>query len=118
MADKLTDEVRSLQATRAEVLARTETIFSYSEATLDRYDRAGQSAVTVSGEFRTAEDEDVCPICSALNGRVFRIEEMRTATFEFDPSTDPDAVPSDGGTYPVKPPCHPRCRCSILPAIE
>jgi len=42
---------------------------------------------------------------------------MRTATFEFDPATDPDAVPSDAGTYRVKPPCHINCRCAILPVI-
>jgi hypothetical protein len=43
---------------------------------------------------------------------------MRTATFEFDPAAVADAVPSDGGTYPVKPPVHPNCRCAILPVIE
>jgi SPP1 gp7 family putative phage head morphogenesis protein len=117
MADKLTDEVRSLQRARAEVLARTEVINSYADATLDRYDRAGQSGVTVSGEFATADDARVCPICESIEGAEFTTNEMRDETFEFDPSTDPDAVPSDAGTYPVKPPVHPQCRCAILPVI-
>jgi SPP1 gp7 family putative phage head morphogenesis protein len=118
MADELTDEVRTIENTRAAVLARTETIHSYTEMSLTRYEEAGVGEVSVSGEFRTAEDEDVCPICSALNGRVFGTEEMRNETFEFDPSTDPDAVPSEGGVFPVKPPIHPRCRCAVYPHIS
>jgi len=117
MARRLTETVRGLQRTRAEVLARTEVINSYAEATLDRYDRVGVDGVTVSGEFATADDDRVCPICNALEGEEFATDAMRTATFEFDPSTAPDAVESDGGTYPVKPPVHPQCRCAILPVI-
>jgi SPP1 gp7 family putative phage head morphogenesis protein len=117
MARRLTKQVRSFQRTHAEVLARTEIINSYAEATLDRYERAGVDGVTVSGEFATADDSRVCPICDSIEGAEFAADEMRTATFTFDPSSDPDAVPSDGGTYPVKPPVHPRCRCTILPVV-
>jgi len=117
-ARRLTKEIRTIENTRATVLARTEIISSYADMSLTRYEEAGVGEVSVSGEFRTAEDEDVCPICSALNGRVFGTEEMRTETFEFDPSTDPDAVPSDGGVFPVKPPIHPRCRCAVYPHIS
>jgi SPP1 gp7 family putative phage head morphogenesis protein len=118
MARRLTETVRGLERTRAEVLARTEVINSYAEATLDRYERAGVEGATVSGEFATADDARVCPICAAIEGAEFATDAMRTETFEFDPATDPDAVPSDGGTYPVKPPVHPNCRCAILPVIE
>jgi SPP1 gp7 family putative phage head morphogenesis protein len=118
MARRLTDAVESIERTRANALARTEIINSYSEATLDRYDRAGVEGVTVSGEFATADDDRVCPVCAAIEGAEFATDAMREETFEFDPATDPDAVPSDGGTYPVKPPVHPRCRCAMLPVIE
>jgi hypothetical protein len=73
---------------------------------------------TVSGEIATADDSRVCPICNSLEGAEFAIDEMRAATFEFDPSADPDAVPSDAGTYRVKPPIHINCRCAVLPVIS
>jgi len=116
IARRLTDEIETIQKTQAEVLARTEIINSYSEATLDRYDRAGQEAVTVSGEFATADDDRVCPICEALEGREFGTGEMRTATFTFSPSdSEPDHL---AGEYAVKPPVHPQCRCTILPVVN
>jgi len=115
MARRLTKEVRTIQHTQAEVLARTETINSYSEATLDRYDRAGVDGVSVSGEFSTAGDDRVCPICEAIEGAEYATDAMRTETFEYD--ADEDEPDSLGGEYPVKPPVHPQCRCAILPVI-
>lgn len=116
MARRLTKEVRTIQRTRAEVLARTEVINSYSEATLDRYDRAGQDGVTVSGEFATADDSRVCPICEAIEGTEYGTDEMRQATFSYEADADePDSL---GGEYRVRPPVHPQCRCAILPVIQ
>jgi SPP1 gp7 family putative phage head morphogenesis protein len=116
MARRLTDEIETIQRTQAEVLARTEIINSYSEATLDRYDRAQVDGVTVSGEFATADDDRVCPICEAIEGAEFGTDEMRDATFEFEPSdSEPDSL---GGVFPVKPPVHCNCRCAILPVVE
>jgi SPP1 gp7 family putative phage head morphogenesis protein len=115
MARRLTKEVRTIQRTQAEVLARTEVINSYAEATLDRYERGGVEGVTVSGEFATADDDRVCPICEAIEGAEFATDAMRTATFEFEAGDDePDSL---GGEYPVKPPVHPQCRCAILPVV-
>ena len=116
MARRLTKEVRTIQHTQAEVLARTEVINSYSDATLDRYERAGVDGVSVSGEFATADDSRVCPICEAIEGTTYGTDEMRNATFSFESSeSEPDRLE---GTYPVKPPVHPQCRCAILPVIE
>jgi|APHM01.1.fsa_nt_gi phage putative head morphogenesis protein, SPP1 gp7 family len=116
IARRLTNEIESVQRTRAEVLARTEIINSYSDATLDRFDRAGQEAATVSGEFATADDERVCPVCEAVEGTVYTTAEMRTATFTFSPSqSEPDHL---AGSYAVKPPVHPQCRCTILPVVN
>jgi len=115
MAARLTSEVETIQKTRAEVLARTEVINSYAEATLDRYERAGVDGVTVSGEFSTADDSRVCPICEAIEGATHGIDAMRSETFTYE--TDDDEPDSLGGEYPVKPPVHPQCRCAILPVI-
>jgi SPP1 gp7 family putative phage head morphogenesis protein len=120
MARRLTNEIETLQKTQAEVLARTEIINSYSTASLDRYDRSKTDGVKVSGEFATADDERVCPICEALEGETYSTDAMREETFEFDAeqSDHPDAVPSLSGEYRVQPPVHPQCRCCILPVIQ
>lgn len=115
MANRLTNKIGTIQRTRAEVLARTEVINSYADATLDRYDRADVGGVSVSGEFATADDQRVCPICEAIEGTVYATDEMREATFNYD--ADDDEADSLGGEYPVKPPIHPQCRCAILPSI-
>lgn len=114
MARALTDEIESLQRTRAETLARTETINAYTKSTIDRYRESGVSAVT-QAEFADADDARVCPICEQLDGRVTPMTEIETATFTFSPSeSDPDSL---AGEYAVSPPTHPNCRCTLLPII-
>lgn len=115
IARRLTSEIEAIQRTRAETLARTEIVNSYSEATLDRYEAAGVDTVS-HGEWSTAGDARVCPICIALEGREFRVPEMREGTFQFDAAGD-DVADSLAGTYQIKPPAHPNCRCTILPVI-
>jgi len=115
MADRLADEIETIQKTRAEVLARTEVINSYADATLDRYDRADVGGVSVSGEFSTADDDRVCPLCESIEGTIYTTDEMRTETFTFE--SDDDQPDSLGGEYPVKPPIHPQCRCCIYPSL-
>jgi len=116
MARSLTKEVRTIQHTQAEVLARTEVINSYSTSTLDRYERAGVDGVSVSGEFATADDDRVCPICESIEASEYAINEMREGTFTFESSdSEPDHLE---GEYPIKPPVHPQCRCAILPVIQ
>ncbi len=114
MARRLTKEVRTIQKTRAETLARTETVNSYSEATLDRYEDAGVEAVH-HGEWAAAMDSRTCPICEYIDGTEFTIDEMRDGTFEFPaPGDVPDYL---AGTYRARPPAHPNCRCTIYPVV-
>jgi SPP1 gp7 family putative phage head morphogenesis protein len=87
MARNLTDEIESLQKTRAEMLARTEVVQAYTASTIDRYREAGVSAVT-QVERADASDSRVCPICEALDGRVTPMGEIETATFQFEPGED------------------------------
>lgn len=115
MADRLTKEVRNIQRTRAEVLARTETINAHSEAALDRFERANVDGVA-HGEWLASDDDRTCPVCRHLDGKEFTISEMRTGTFEFEA---PEGVPDyHSGTYRLKPPCHPRGRCSVIPTLD
>lgn len=113
-ARRLTKEIRTIQHTRAEVLARTETIFSYSEMTVTRYEQAGVEIVQ-HGEWTDSDDDRVCPICERLDGREIPIGDVREATFTFEPDDDqPDHL---AGEYRMMPPAHPQGRCALLPII-
>lgn len=106
IASRLSKELRTIENTRLRTLARTEIINSHSDATLDRYEEMGVETVG-HGEWKTADDDRVCPICKALDGRVFTIGEMRSRAFSID-----------GTTYNLKPPAHPNGRCVILPKLD
>jgi len=107
IARRLTEALESIERSRAQTLARTEIINSHSMAALDRYEDAGVGVVSHS-EWATADDDRVCAICRALDGREFTTAEMRTTTFEMD-----------GVSFPVRlrPPAHPNGRCVLLPVI-
>jgi SPP1 gp7 family putative phage head morphogenesis protein len=105
MARRLTSEVRTLQRTRAETLARTETINAHSEGTLRNYERAGVDAVS-HGEWQATQDDDTCAFCRRLSGAELTIDEMRSGAVEWR-----------GQVYRLSPPSHPNGRCVILPSI-
>jgi len=75
--------------TRAEMIASTETTRLYAEGNSIAYRAAGVTQL----EWRTAQDERVCPICGPLHKEKF---------------------PIDGD----KPPAHCRCRCWIVPVVD
>lgn len=115
-ARRITKEVRGIQRTRAEVLARTETINSYTTATIRRYEQSGVESVMGKAEWQTAEDERVCPICETLNRSEFLLERVKNDTFDFEAGEDePDSL---SGEYPLRPPVHPNCRCVLLPVVN
>lgn len=114
MASRLNSEIESIQKKRAETLARSETINSYSEATVSRYERAGVDTVQ-HGEWKDSGDGRVCPICKKLDGREIPMSNIREATFTFEPDDDqPDSL---AGEYRLMPPAHPNGRCALLPVI-
>lgn len=94
IADTLDDTVDGIGINRARMLARTETIRSHAEATLNTYEEAGIEGVEVLSEFTTAGDDKVCDECEALAGTEYTLEEAR-------------------GVIPV----HPNCRCAWLPVV-
>jgi len=106
MAKRITDEVKGIQRTRAETLARTETINAATQGTLDSYEQAGVDGV-MHGEWMHSFDERVCPFCRRLGGEKFTTSEFRAN----------HAVRFRGQVYRLAPPSHPNGRCSITPAI-
>ncbi len=90
---KLSDRVRSVfetSKTRAEMIARTESIRVFNTAAVKRYERAGVKKY----RWIVAWDERLCSKCAPLHNRVYRI-----------------------GANPP-PPLHPRCRCTVIPVLE
>lgn len=77
---------------RARTLSDTEVVRSHAEGQLDALDQLGVTQVGVLVEWVTAQDDRVCPLCLAMEGRVFPIEEAR-------------------GLIPL----HPNCRCAWVP---
>jgi SPP1 gp7 family putative phage head morphogenesis protein len=94
IARALADQVDGIGIRRATLLARTEVIRAYAEGTLNRFEETGITEVIGDVEFSTAGDARVCPICKALQGRTYTIQEAH-------------------GIIPV----HPQCRCAWLPVI-
>jgi len=88
---------------RAELIASTEVTRAYAEANQIAYRESG---VASRMEWRTANDERVCPICGPLG------EKSVTSAFggQFE-------HPETGTGYGI-PPAHPRCRCWIVPVIQ
>lgn len=80
---------------RAEMLARTEIIRTFAEATLNEFENWGVEGVTALAEFQNAGDDRVCPVCEGLQGKIYTLKEAH-------------------GVIPV----HTFCRCCWLPAIK
>ena len=80
---------------RAEMVAVTEVTRAYAEGNRASWRESG---VIEQREWRTANDELVCPICGPLAGQIAGLDE-----------SFPDG--SDG------PPAHVRCRCWVVPVV-
>lgn len=109
IARRLTDRIDAIGKTRATTLARTSVIDTFNAAALNRYEQLdGVEGISVTAEWQTAGDNRVCPICEALEGRMWTIEEARSATVSVAGHDD----------IPVRPPAHPNCRCAIIPSTS
>lgn len=98
--DPLPALIRELAPTfgrqRAQLIASTEVTRAYAEANRRAYQASG---VVQEMQWRTANDERVCPVCGPLHDKRTRLD----GNFE-------------GGIE--SPPAHPNCRCWIVPVIE
>lgn len=106
IARRLSDEIKTMQRTRAETLARTETINAATNGTFDEYEKAGVDVVS-HGEWQTAMDNDVCAFCRRLSGEQFTISEFRAN----------HPVRFRGQLYRLNFPAHPNGRCVPTPVI-
>lgn len=105
MADELTNEVRDIQRSRAETLARSEIMNAHSSATLDTYRREGVDAVSHT-EWSDSNDTRVCAFCRRLDNVELGLDEVATGAVEWR-----------GQTYRLQPPSHCNGRCVLLPSI-
>lgn len=84
---KRIDAATDVGRQRAEVIARTETLYAYNAVAKDRYRRNGIEFV----EWLTATDDRVCEQCGPLDGTRYEIADA------------PEC------------PLHPQCRCTLIP---
>jgi len=105
--DDLVDELAPIfSRDRADLIASTEVTRAYAEGNRQAYLASG---VVQRWEWRTANDELVCPICRPLNNT------QVTIGTGFEGFLPDDVRVSRGFDAP---PGHPRCRCWIVPVIE
>jgi len=93
IARSLTDNIKKLTRTRANVIARTEIIHAHAEGQLDSFQRLNVEEVSAMVEWSTAGDDRVCEQCSSMEGETYTIDEAR-------------------GQIPL----HPNCRCAWIPS--
>jgi SPP1 gp7 family putative phage head morphogenesis protein len=92
LADEMVDRIDNLTERRALLITRTEIINAHANGQLDAFQKLGIDQLGIKAEFSTAGDDRVCPICQALEGQTYTVEEAR-------------------GIIPV----HPACRCTFIP---
>ena len=76
--------------TRADLMARTETINAAVDGCRVRYEQAGITEF----EFLAASDHRTCEQCASHNGKIYRLTDNANL-----------------------PPLHPGCRCAIVPVV-
>ena len=91
--DKIARNIRktttAMTINRSKIIARTEIIRSYNQASINRYKNNGIKKY----QWLTAFDDRTCDDCAGLDGSMH---------------------PVDGG---VRPHLHPNCRCTVIPVI-
>jgi len=111
MATELTSELRDLQKSRAETIARSETMNAHSSAAIRQYEEAGATVVSHS-RWDAANDARTCPFCDRLDGVEITLDEAKSGVVNW-------AVEESWTPQPwrLKPPAHPNCRCVLKPVI-
>jgi SPP1 gp7 family putative phage head morphogenesis protein len=90
LSARIRDRVQAIGRTRAETIARTETMYAVNEGSKIRYAQAGITKVKIL----VGLDERTCDECEPLHGNVYDI--------------------GDEPQLPI----HPRCRCCYSPVVE
>jgi len=96
---------------RADLLARTSTIWNYSEATCMAFRDVGVQV----GEWLATADDLTCPFCMDLDGLKFRLgEPILPAGSELVVGGEVLSLPLLVNHSPL----HPHCRCAVIPDLE
>jgi SPP1 gp7 family putative phage head morphogenesis protein len=99
IADAILERGLAAQDSRAEMLARTGTIYAVNEGAMERYRDDGFSYL----EWFVTEDDATCELCKLLDGKIVRIGDSFASVVDI-------ARP-----FEVRhPPLHPNCRCVVL----
>lgn len=113
MTQKVKGVFQELSTSRAEAIARTETIRTHNDATVEGWT---QSGVVEKKQWYTAHDDRVSEICASLDGKIITLGENY-----FDKG---DKLTVWNNTYNFDywdtswPPSHVNCRCTLLPIIK
>lgn len=109
---------------RAEMIARTETLWASNAGTLEGYK---QSGVVEAKEVIVARDERTCPFCReigrrygegkgiALDATFFKLGDILTA---YDEELEKDVKMTFSYEDVFHPPFHVRCRCTIVARLK
>lgn len=93
IAREMKKTIAGMTASRARMIARTETINAHAVGQLNAFRLLGVEELNIMAEWKTAGDERVCADCGALEGETFTIDEAE-------------------GMIPL----HPNCRCAWIPS--
>lgn len=91
--DRLLEMAEINSASRAEMIARTESAQAYSAGSMAYYKESG----VVSGMEWLVSDP--CPICAPLSGAVAELGKQFAGGFDH-------------------PPAHPNCKCAVAPVLK
>lgn len=112
MAKALLDEGLADNANRAELMARTGTIWAGNEGASLLYRDVGYTYA----EWVATNDDITCEYCGAMDGRQFELgKNIHDKGSQFTGNA--------GGTLSLgmaveHPPLHPNCRCTIVPVVD
>ncbi len=113
---KLIEETQSVYSgwsdTRAEMIARSETIRSSNAGAIEAYRQGG---IEVK-EWYATHDERLCPFCGKMHGTKIAVGGV-FAYGDSDMVVDGQRLRMDYGDVKY-PPLHPFCRCTVLPVVD
>lgn len=94
---EMSNTVQNIGIRRGNLIARTEVIHGYNEASLNRYEQilGSEGELEAVVEFQTAGDSRVCPQCQTLAGSIYTVQDARNVI-----------------------PVHPACRCTWIPRSQ
>ena len=99
IAKEINDRIEKIGVTRARILAQTEIVRAYHQATIKEYEQWDVVGVSVLTELLTAGDDRVCSIC---NQAALKDNGLGVGIYTLEQAL---------GLIPI----HPLCRCCCIP---